>query len=1330
MPKFNDFLEQERLGEKAEVIKNKEPSDLETEKKKDTNMFKAGAAGIASGIIKVQEGIVSLGAELVDLGLGTDNAADVEEFFDKINVFEDTAKERTVGKLTEMFTQIGVPGGVGFKAATKMANKALSAKKAGKYMNLKRSASQALGVGAGEATVADTGQIGYFGQSVEDKEGRERAATSLANRLKFGAEGAVFAGALSGVGMAGRAVSAREIGKATTPFGKGLDRVVAGIRSRGKHTPETFALEKQLEREVRAAKTEMENTVVTLDTNVDKIHTATKGSIPYQKKDIQDKLYSQMNDVLTDGFKRVPIKEGVKKVTKKTPQKSVLNNKTTATRKLNKTLNELKVNPDVKTEINMALTQGRNSIDSLSQKLLDMKSVTRKDKRKLLKDLGVTVEANLGKYLNRNYRIYENNKILLPFMRWKPSQEVIQNAKNYLRKYESQLKMEEAGLLTGPQKKGKLVKLKDDEINELVESLVKEGGFKKPGLVKGKEIKFLSYDEKVLQKRKPIPFEIRELLGEIKDPRYNMLNTVNKLSSIVHHHEYLNSLYQLGRKPGNKFIFNANEAGRPDNFVKLDMKTELSNPLNGKYMPKFLAEAVTDALQTKKKTMAQRAWDVTLLYPKAASQAAKTIFSPVTHARNFVSAAAFAAANGNLLNPQNYKQAFDLTMGPALGQALRGSKPLTKEALRRYNELQRLGVINTSVQASELQAFMRDLNWDKIANNDPAGFRGIMKPFFQLKKWSEKTYFAEDDFWKIVNYQGEYNKLLNAKRLYEPGKYAKLTPELDREIMEEAAGIVRDLVPNYDFVAPGIKYIRKLPIGNFVSFPYEIMRTSKNIMQRSITEMNSSNPYIRSIGEKRLFSFGTTVGALPVAAVSAGKMMHGVTENEMEALRTTRPDYQKDNVLVPMGKDKEGRFQFMDLSYSLAYDLVAKPAQILMNQVAQGVRDEDSLSQILASSMGKSVTNIMQPFYGESIWSEAVVDVALRGGRTREGKYIYKEGDPNKELKMMKHTFLDPFIPGSAGQVARISRGVLGMPGKYGEDIKIQNELPGMAGFRIMTVEPEVSLPFAARDFNRKKRQADSLFGGDMFKFKFLNFGKYDSNDIIEDYEAMQRQRFEVFREGHRNVKAYETLGATSKQIGFGLKTLGRKDKAALRIGVYQPNLPAKSKANEFSILSDKYGIPNPWPEALDQMRRIKSSTESTPLDGPNPYETRRIDKVTGETKEAPSMRLPDTDKKKRFQDYLDDQIETNKRKGFIQNIMNKFGGGRQQPPTPQQQPPIPDQGAGAGPTPPPPPNTQGSISQNPAMYKALYPNDPLAQAIVEGRAGPRGYKRGGLVKK
>ena len=35
-----------------------------------------------------------------------------------------------------------------------------------------------------------------------------------------------------------------------------------------------------------------------------------------------------------------------------------------------------------------------------------------------------------------------------------------------------------------------------------------------------------------------------------------------------------------------------------------------------------------------------------VLYPKATSQIAKTILAPVTHMRNFISAGAFAAANG------------------------------------------------------------------------------------------------------------------------------------------------------------------------------------------------------------------------------------------------------------------------------------------------------------------------------------------------------------------------------------------------------------------------------------------------------------------------------------------------------------------------------------------------------------------------------------------------------------------------------------------------------------------------------------------------------------
>ena len=109
----------------------------DAEANNETSWYKAFGAGLASGIIKIPEGVVSLGAELIDLGADSDTASSVEEFFDNINIFEDTAEERTIGKLTEAIVQIAVPGGIGFKAANaaarKMTNKALRAKRKGAY---------------------------------------------------------------------------------------------------------------------------------------------------------------------------------------------------------------------------------------------------------------------------------------------------------------------------------------------------------------------------------------------------------------------------------------------------------------------------------------------------------------------------------------------------------------------------------------------------------------------------------------------------------------------------------------------------------------------------------------------------------------------------------------------------------------------------------------------------------------------------------------------------------------------------------------------------------------------------------------------------------------------------------------------------------------------------------------------------------------------------------------------------------------------------------------------------------------------------------------------
>ena len=114
------------------------------EQSSETSVITATMAGVASGVIKVPEGIISLGAELIDLGFDTDLAVKVEKAIDTINVFEEVADDRAIGKIVETMIQIGVPGGIGFK----LVSGAVKAKKAGNYLdatsgNLQKAAKKA-----------------------------------------------------------------------------------------------------------------------------------------------------------------------------------------------------------------------------------------------------------------------------------------------------------------------------------------------------------------------------------------------------------------------------------------------------------------------------------------------------------------------------------------------------------------------------------------------------------------------------------------------------------------------------------------------------------------------------------------------------------------------------------------------------------------------------------------------------------------------------------------------------------------------------------------------------------------------------------------------------------------------------------------------------------------------------------------------------------------------------------------------------------------------------------------------------------------------------------
>ena len=90
----------------------------EPEENQKHNVITSTVAGIGSGLIKIPEGVVSLAAELIDLGLDTNTAAEVEKFFDTVNPFDEIAAESAAGRLTEALVSIGVPAAAGAKVAT------------------------------------------------------------------------------------------------------------------------------------------------------------------------------------------------------------------------------------------------------------------------------------------------------------------------------------------------------------------------------------------------------------------------------------------------------------------------------------------------------------------------------------------------------------------------------------------------------------------------------------------------------------------------------------------------------------------------------------------------------------------------------------------------------------------------------------------------------------------------------------------------------------------------------------------------------------------------------------------------------------------------------------------------------------------------------------------------------------------------------------------------------------------------------------------------------------------------------------------------------------
>jgi len=1242
-----------------------------TEENNEVSWYKSGAAGIVSGVLKVPEGIFSLAAELIDLGADTDTAASVEAFFDKLNPFEEVAEERAAGKLTEALVQIGIPGTYGFKLGQKLASNAIQARKAGTYANIggknavrgamkadklnkaagtKRFVAGVVGGAAGETFVADIEQIGSFGdlfgkgptqldRDEWDQGGREDAGRKLLNRLKWSSESLLLTPFIYGATSAikGLGKHGKDAAYSDSKMMRWIDKWIGSqFRPRaGMH--EEVATSTWMKENLKSRdKLKAEQIVKNITREISKIFPDTQLYFDKSLQAEKTQFLKEMNDVLFEGN----IKEGT------------LNGA-----KLTKLFNSLKgknINETSRLNITRGLDAARKEFaDMLALLEKNNKGVTLKKGEKALKDI---LKERLTKYVGNTYKIFEDRGIT-GYRQYVPTDEAMANAINLFRRAISR-----KNNVPFDRKGTEFYQEARNIVNDLVKSV--SASRKKPGPLPDLEYILKTAEGQTAKEFEKYSFKgatgkgskvLRELFGEIQDPRYSIFNVTTTLSAMGRMTNYLDDLYKTNQKiiaEGGRGSFWASTAaaGKATNnvlkagdLVKMDRTfgkfTNFADEVGESIInpfPKntYTTRAMRDALEnangiTKglagivrgRKTanaseqMFMWLYRNFLLIPKATAQLAKTVLSVPTHIRNFLSAGAFAGANGILFegikNPKMMRDAFKYALDTSGVAGLKGRKDAFEELYREGIEY---GVFNTQVQMGDLKNLIRDVKWGADIGNTDAILRPMLSRLKRIGSWAQGKYVAEDDFWKGTTWFVERHRYAKAyQKAFDAGEISKMpTPN---EIKAMTAQLVRNNVPNYAYVGDFVKNSRVLPFGNFMSFPSEMIRTTGNIAETVVKELKHSRPvrgsdvapvvyeigkgFVKNnnplyrIGLMRAAGMATTLTVVPTAIVEGAKALYDVSEDEINALRRFVPEWSKNSTLVPIRDDKTGELKYMDFSHTNAYDVIARPFRTLFNNINEGTQDGETLLTGFVNGLDDAGAELMNPFISESIWTEAIADITYRRGRTKDGRLLYTDQTSSGDKAKIKIMHAIEALAPSYKQFQRLGQTAFDKPTKRGKyldtsTLGINDQVLGLMGLRPISVDPIDAMGFKISGFQQGIRNARREFTGGFFGL--LRGGSISSNDIITRYIASNKARFDVQKEMFKDLEAAGILGTNNVKLlrEFKARQLSPITFNNLKKGKFMPYYPSRDIIARFREIAMNLGEPNAYAQAASSLRALE----------------------------------------------------------------------------------------------------------------------------------------------
>jgi len=615
-------------------------------------------------------------------------------------------------------------------------------------------------------------------------------------------------------------------------------------------------------------------------------------------------------------------------------------------------------------------------------------------------------------------------------------------------------------------------------------------------------------------------------------------------------------------------------------------------PINGMFTTETIADGLIHGAVNNLGSITKNIYyQAAVMVPKGLIQMGKTVGGPFTHARNFTSGAVTTVALGNiryaLTHPHVFGRALWRSLNTVQPQLLWKNKPgvnytaganvnaseLKQGGQALYRFLLDEGMVNTNAVYRDVIGLIEDtqkIGWlQKIWTKVGSGTRRFLKA-------AQDMYVAEDDIWKITNFFLEDEKLHRAyAAALKKGLVTADKIPSDLEIMKMATKKVREFLPNYAYVNEIVQSTRRSPLGNFVAWPSEIIRTSTNIAMGAKAEI--ANPIFRQMGWERAIGLATTYGTIGPLAVWGSMKMYGVTKDQLYAVKEFLPWFSEDSTVLAVYED--GKYKYIDFSRAFFYDTVTNPIQAIITKMEQS-KDEPVIPG-LAKGMVTAFARLVEPFVSESIWIGGVLDIYARGGRTKQGQEIWNERDAegDKIMKTFKH-LARLYSPGSNIQMERLYKAITGKTIK-GTQYEVTDELLGLIGLRKAPLDLERSLEIKIGEFLKAERDERKL----IYAGTLTGDPVTDNNKIIRQYIFANEQRLETFNKMRRIYDAARTLGVSKKTM---------EEIFSRRPDIYK--MIKKNKFKPFGItdgmedayekMSKRYKIKNPLTKSIK--KRIK----------------------------------------------------------------------------------------------------------------------------------------------